>query len=120
MTIVTKRYGNFLKPSQTQIQKNVVIDFAGSRPSGFEREVGVSSGGGGGGVQGGSGGTGLQFQQQKNVWDCFLIELNNLTGRKKIHYHLVEPNPLLCLIKSLLHSGKTYLLPSFTTNSANF
>ena len=30
MTIVTKKYFNFLKNTNPQIQKNVIIDFAGS------------------------------------------------------------------------------------------
>lgn len=33
MTIVTKKYFNFEKNSAPVIQKNVIIDFAGSQPS---------------------------------------------------------------------------------------
>lgn len=98
MTIATKKYSNSLKLSNTVIQKTVVIDFAASYSSGFQSD---STG-------------------QKNVWDYFLIELNNMTCRKKMHYHLVEPNPLLSLTKSMLKNGKTYILSSFSTNPTKF
>lgn len=49
-----------------------------------------------------------------------MIELNNLTGKKKMHYHLVEPNPLIALIKNSMKKGKTYILPSFSANPQHF
>lgn len=98
MTIVTKKFSNFLKSNSTQVQRSVVIDFAGSRPGIYQQDNG----------------------SQKNIWDYFLIELNNLTSKKKQYYHLVEPNPLLSLIKNLLKTGKTFILSSFSTSLEYF
>lgn len=61
MIIETKKY---MASGKTQTQKTVLVDFASSWCS-------------------------HQSSNQKNVWDYILIELNNLSGKKKMHYHLV-------------------------------
>lgn len=69
MTIMTRKYPNCAKIGNSYSQKTVVIDFAGSRPSSFQKDYNSTT--------------------QKNVWDYFLIELHNLANKKKLHYHLV-------------------------------
>lgn len=49
MTIVTKKYVPFAK-NNTKVQRSIIIDFAGSRPS-----------------------TGQETGNQKNIWDYFMI-----------------------------------------------
>lgn len=67
MTIASKRYSNCLKIGNNNVQKTIVIDFAGSRQLDTPQRTGM----------------------QKGLWDYFLIQLNNLTCKKKLHYHLV-------------------------------
>lgn len=47
---MTKKYSSFTK-SNTKVQKNIVIDFAGSYSNSAQQDNG----------------------SQKNVWDCFII-----------------------------------------------
>lgn len=97
MTIMTKKYHSFPK-NFVEVQKNVVIDFANSRPSSSN----------------------LETSMQKNIWDYIMIEVNNLSTKKKLHYHMVEQNPLLFLVKQFLRYGKSFLIPCLNTNPEFF
>lgn len=102
MNIVTKVYSiNVGEPPKTQ--KTTLIDLAENCGSTLSNAA-----------------VGEGTSQRGGLWDYFLIELNNMTGRKRQHYHLVEQNPLLSIMKHNLKNSKNFILASMSANPRRF
>jgi hypothetical protein len=94
MTLLTNKYSISPHSNASRSQKTMVIDLA-------EGERDMTS--------------------QKNLWDYIMIELNNMSSRKKkLYYHLSEENSLLEIVKNNLVHGCTYIVNSLSTNIEHF